>query len=75
VCGRKAASRVAANGQLYTCRKTANYICGRKKGQLIVPDAERGVNNGKDHCRASLLPCKTYHCVRAPLNVLFRGGP
>src|SRR5882724_2471245 len=46
-----------------------------KKGQLIVPDAERGVNNGKDHCRASSLPCKTYHCVRAPLNVLFRGGP
>ena len=21
-----------------------------KRGQLIVPDAERGVNNGKDHC-------------------------
>ena len=21
-----------------------------RSGQLIVPDAERGVNNGKDHC-------------------------
>src|SRR5882724_4141481 len=67
-CGREVANCIRG-------RKTANCICGRKKGQLIVPDAERGVNNGKDHCRASSLPCKTYHCVRAPLNVLFRGGP
>src|SRR5882724_11700095 len=46
-----------------------------RSGQLIVPDAERGVNNGKDQGGASSLPCKTYHCVRASLNVLFRGGP
>src|SRR5213593_326398 len=46
-----------------------------ENGQLIVPDAERGVNNRKDYYTGSSLRCKTDHCVRAQFDVFFRSGP